>query len=130
MIGNDTVASNKDVVCHRLSKNFDFEDIRNDLLSLAVEIGMHQCDIVVTYNDVAECRKALLYSLNSNGIGYRVTEVLEFLVCSGGRYEETVSVTGGESSNYACTTDGGMYDRNNILKFSLKCRIEICASAK
>jgi hypothetical protein len=40
--------------------------------------------------------------------------VLEFLIGCGGWDEETVTISCGESTNYSCTSNGGVDDGNNV----------------
>lgn len=51
--------------------------------------------------------------------------MLEFLIGSGGGDEQTVSVSSGESTDYTCTSDGGVDDRDDIGEFSLEDGIEV-----
>ena len=49
--------------------------------------------MVVAAYDVAEGRKALFYPLDLDRVGYRITEVLEFLVGGGCGNEKTLLVS-------------------------------------
>lgn len=47
--------------------------------------------------------------------------MLKFLIGSGGRDEETMAITNCKSANYACSSDRGVDDWNDILKLGLEC---------
>jgi hypothetical protein len=48
------VRANKDVVGDCLSEDLDTQNIGNNLLSLALQIGVNKGDVVIAANDVAE----------------------------------------------------------------------------
>jgi len=93
LVRQPAVRPDEDVVGDRLTEDLDLEHVGDDLLGLAVNVGMYERDKVVAGNDVAERGEALLDPLNRDGFRERVAEVLEFLVgrCRGD--EETVAVT-------------------------------------
>ena len=74
------VGTNKDVVGDSLSEDLDTQDIGDNLLGLALQIGVDEGDVVVAANDVAEGGEALLDALNLDIIGDAVTQMLELLV--------------------------------------------------
>jgi len=69
LIRDCAVAADQDIICYSLSEDFNFEDIRYDLFSLPIYVGMYEGDMVITCNDIAESRKSFFYSLNSNFVG-------------------------------------------------------------
>lgn len=83
LVSKGTVTSNKNISSDSLSEHLDLEGIGNDLLSLSVNIGMDKRNVVVTGDDVSEGGETLLYTLNSNGRGKRVSQVLQLLVGGG-----------------------------------------------
>jgi hypothetical protein len=95
LIRNRAVRSDEDVFGDSLAEDLDFESVRDDLLRLTVDLGMHERDIVVTRDNVAERGEALLDALEGDGVWKGVTEVLEFLIGRRRWHEEAVSVTGG-----------------------------------
>jgi hypothetical protein len=46
------VAAYEDVVGDRLPEDLDFEHIGDDLLRFAIDVGVHEGDIVIARNDV------------------------------------------------------------------------------
>ena len=79
LIAKSTVGADKDVAGDGLAEDFDTEDVGDDLLSLAIQIGMDEGDIVVASDDVSEGRETLLDSLDGNLIGQAVPQMLELL---------------------------------------------------
>lgn len=62
-------------------------------LCLALQIRMHNGDMVVAADYIPQCREPLLYPLDFHRVRERVAQVLQFLVCGGGGHEETLAVT-------------------------------------
>jgi hypothetical protein len=69
LVRNRTVAADEDVVRDRLAEDFDLEHVCDDLLCLAVDVGVHQCDVVVARDDVPEGGEALFYPLDGDCVG-------------------------------------------------------------
>jgi hypothetical protein len=49
--------------------------------------------VVVAADNVAQCGQSLFYALDLHRVWEGVAQVLQFLVCGGGRDEETFAVT-------------------------------------
>ena len=62
------IAAHEDIVRNRLSEDFDFEHIGDDLLGLAVNVRVHERNVVVTGDDVAESRETFVYTLDGDWI--------------------------------------------------------------
>ena len=69
LVRNGAVASDQHVICNGLSEHLDFEDVRDDLLRLAVNVGVDERDVVVACDHVPESRQAFFHSLHCDGIG-------------------------------------------------------------
>lgn len=54
LVGDGTITSDKDVVGDRLPEYLDFEDVCDDFLCFAVDVGVDECDVVVAGDDVSE----------------------------------------------------------------------------
>ena len=93
LVGDRTVAAHKDVFCDRLPEDLDFEHICDDLFCLSIDIGMHESNVIVARDDIAERRQTFLHPLDRHGVGERVTEMLQFLVGCSGRDEQAVPVS-------------------------------------
>lgn len=93
LITQPTITSNEDVIGDCLSEHLDLQHVGNDLFGFSVNVGVDQSDVIVTSDDVSEGRESFFDSLNRDGVGERVAEVLKFLIgrCRG--YEESMSVT-------------------------------------
>ena len=55
LVGESHVGSDEDVIGDGLAKNFDTEDVGDDLLGLALDIRVDEGDVVIADDDVAEC---------------------------------------------------------------------------
>ena len=80
LVRDRAVRADEDIFGDGLAEDLDLEDIRDDLLRLAVDVGMHERDMVVACDNVTERREALLDTLKGDGVWEGVTEVLELLV--------------------------------------------------
>lgn len=92
LVRDDGITADKHVVRDRLPENLHLQDIGNDLLRLAVDIGVDEGNVVVACDDVSERRKALLYALDRDGVGERVPEMLELLVRGRGGDKKAMAV--------------------------------------
>ena len=54
LVRDCAIGANKDVIRDRLAEDLDLEHVRDDLLRLAVDVGMHEGDVVVARDHVAE----------------------------------------------------------------------------
>lgn len=61
------------------------ERVSNNLLRLAVNIAVHQGNVVIASNHVSECRQTLLYSLHCNSLRECIANVQQLLICRRGR---------------------------------------------
>src|SRR5690349_24720336 len=68
LVAQSAVRSNEDVIGNSLSEDLDLQDVGNNLLSLAIDIGVNQCDVIVAGNNVAQSRKSLLNTLDGNRV--------------------------------------------------------------
>ena len=92
LIRDDGVAANEDVVGDCLPEDLHLEHVRDNLFRLTIQIWMYKSNVVVACDNVSESGKSLFYSLDGDSIGEGVSEVLEFLICCGRGYQQTVSV--------------------------------------
>lgn len=72
LIGDRAVAADEDVVADGLAEDLDLEHVGDDLLGLAVDVRVDECDVVVACDDVAERGEPLLDALYGDGVGERV----------------------------------------------------------
>ena len=66
------------------------------LLGLTLQIRVHDCNVIVAANNIAERREALFDALNFDSVRKRIAQMLQFLVCGGCGDKETIAVTGGK----------------------------------
>jgi hypothetical protein len=111
-----------------LAEDLDFEDVRDDLLRLAINIRVHQRDVIVASDHVPKRRESLLNALKSNGVREGISQVLQFLVRRCGRYEEPVAVAGGETADDAGAADGGVYYGDHVAELGFEGGVEVGAA--
>jgi hypothetical protein len=80
VVRDRAVRADKNVVRDRLAEDLDLEDIRNDLLRLAVNVWVNKGDVVVARDDVAKRRESLLNALDRDAVRERVAQVLQLLI--------------------------------------------------
>jgi hypothetical protein len=125
LVRQRTVRSNKHIRRNRLPEHLDLERVGDNLLCLAVNVGVDEGDIVVAGNDVAEGREALLDTLDGNRGRERVAEVLQLLVGRCGGHEEAVAVSGSKAADNAGAGNGGVHDGHDVSELSLEHRVEV-----
>jgi hypothetical protein len=128
LITDHTVRADEDVVRDRLAEDFDFEHVRDDLLCLAIDVGVHERNVVVACDDVSERREALFDALERDGVWERVAQVLQLLVRRRRGDEEAVAVACGEAADDAGAADGGVYDWDHVAEVGLEGGVEVCAA--
>ncbi|GAO50141.1 hypothetical protein G7K_4276-t1 [Saitoella complicata NRRL Y-17804] len=129
LVGEGAVRTGEDVACDGLSEDFDAEDVGDDFLRLALDIGMYQCHVIITRDHVAQCTQPLLDPLQLYRIRQRVPQVLEFLVGCRGGDEEAFAVTGAETTDDAGATDGGVDYGEDIGEFAFEDGVEVFGAA-
>jgi len=111
-----------------LAEDLDFEDVCYDLLRLAINIRVHQRDMIVASDHVPKRRESLLDTLKRNGVREGISQVLQFLVRRRGRNEEPVAVAGGETANDAGAADGGVYYWDYVGELGFEGGVEVGAA--
>jgi len=108
------------IIRHRLSENLHPQHIRHQLLRLPLNIRMHQRHVIIRYNHISQCGQPLLNTLDLDGIGERVAQVLEFLIRGRCGHEQAVAVSGGQTTDYAGSGDGAVADWNQVGEFGFE----------
>lgn len=54
LIRDGTITSDEDIIGNRLSEDFDFQHVGDNLLSFAIDVWVYEGDVVVTRDDVPE----------------------------------------------------------------------------
>jgi hypothetical protein len=85
LVGYSAITADEDVIGNGLAEYFYFEDVCDDFFGFAVEIGVDEGYVVVACDDVAQGGETFLHTLDRDGVGEAVPEVLEFLVGGCGR---------------------------------------------
>ena len=68
LVRDCAVAPDEDVVGDGLSEDLDFEHVGDDLLCLAVDVWVHERDVVVACDDVSEGGQSLFDALDRDGV--------------------------------------------------------------
>jgi hypothetical protein len=80
IVTDHTVSPHKHIIGHRVSEDFDLQSVSDDLLSFLVEVGMDQCHIIVTSDDVPQGGELLLDPDYFDGFRETVPDVSEFVI--------------------------------------------------
>ena len=146
LVRDGAIAAAEDVIGDRLSEDLDLEHVGDDLLRLAVDVWMHECDVVVARDDVPERGQPLFHPLDGHGVREGVAQVLELLVGRCRWDKEAMSVscidgsgcdtqrrgsdvrTCGQTTHYARASDAGVDDRDDIPQLALEGRVKVCAA--
>lgn len=80
LVGKCHVRAGEDVRGDSLAEHLDAEGIGNDLLGFALEVWVHEGDVIVGADYVAEGGEAFFDSLDGDGGGEGVADVGHFLV--------------------------------------------------
>jgi hypothetical protein len=90
---------------------------------------MHQRNMVITTNDISERTQSLLYPLNLDRIGEGVSQMLQFLIGSRCRHQQTVLVSHGQTADNTGSGNGGVADGDDVLEFGLEDGVEVLRGA-
>lgn len=120
LVAEAHVAAGQDVVRNGLAEDLDAEHVGDDFLGLALEVGVHEGDVVVGADDIAECGEALFDSLDLHAVGDAVAQVLQLLVGGRGRDQQAFAVAGGQAADDARAGDGGVADGDDILELGFE----------
>lgn len=120
LVAQAHVAAGKDIVRDRLPENFYAEHVGDDFFRLALEVRVHEGDVVVGADDVAQGGQALFDSLDLDRVGDAVSQVLQFLVAGGRGDEQAFAVAGGEAADDAGAGDGGVADGDYVLELGFE----------
>lgn len=93
LVRDGAVRADEDVVRDRLPEHLDLEHVRDDLLRLAVHVRVHERDVVVARDHVAQRGQPLLDALDRHRVGQRVAQVLQFLVRRRRWHEQSMAVS-------------------------------------
>jgi len=68
LIADTAVRSHKRILCDRLAKHLHPESIHDYLLRLAIQVWMHERNVIVTRDNVTERRQSFLHALKVDGV--------------------------------------------------------------
>jgi hypothetical protein len=128
LIRDRAVRANKDILGDSLTEDLHLEDICDYLLRLAVDVGVHERDVVVARDNVAERGEAFFDTLKRDGVWESIAEMLQLLVRRRRRHEEPMSVASGETADDARTADGGVHDGDDLAELRLERGVEVGAT--
>ena len=125
LVAERAVGADEHLAGNGLPKHLDLERVSDDLLRLAVDVGVHERDIVVARNHVAERRKALLNARDGDRVGERVAEMLHLLIGRRAREKETMAVANHKAANDARAGNARVNNRDSVAKLSFKNTVKV-----
>ena len=128
LICDCTIRADEDVVRDRLAEDLDLQDVRDNFFRLAINVWMHQRNMIVACNDVSKRREPFFNALEGNSVREGVPQVLQFLVRRRGRHEEPVAVARGETADDARAADGGVHDGHHVAELGFEGGVEVRAA--
>jgi hypothetical protein len=120
LVAQAHVAAGQDIVRDRLAEDLDAEDVGDDFFGFALEVRVHEGDVVVGADDVAEGGEALFDALDLDAVGDAVSQVLQLLVGGGRGDEQAFAVAGGQAADDAGAGDGGVADGDYVLELGFE----------
>ena len=120
LVAEAHVAAGQDVVGDCLAEDLDTQHIGDDLLRLALQVRVHERDVVVGADDVSERREALFDPLDFDAIRDAVAQVLQLLVRGRGGHQQAFAVAGGQAADDTGAGDGGVADGDYALEFGFE----------
>lgn len=123
------VAACEHVGGDRLAEDFDAQGVGDDLFGLALEIRVHEGDVVVGADDVAQRGQSLFDALDLNRIRQRVAQVLQFLVGRRRGHQQAVLVAGRQAADDARAGDGAVGDGDEVGQLGFEDGVEILRGA-
>jgi len=76
LISDGTIRADEDVVRDRLTEHLDLEDVRDDLLRLAIDVRVDERDVVVARDHVSESGEPLFDALKGDGVREGISQML------------------------------------------------------
>merc|ERR1719305_2214384 len=108
LVAKCAVGPDQHIIRYTLSKNFNLKNVSKDLLGFSVEVRVHNGHVVVASYHISQSRETLFHSLYFDCVGQRVTNLLQFLICSCHRDQKSVSVTHSHSPYNSAAGDRGV----------------------
>jgi hypothetical protein len=139
LVAEAHVAASQHIVGDCLAEDLDAQHVGDDLFRLALQIGVHERDVVVGADDVSERGKSLLDSLDLHAVRDAVAQVLQLLVRGRGGHQQAFAVAGGQAADDAGAGDGGVADGDYALELGFEDAVRVgllvtcfadCAGAK
>jgi hypothetical protein len=130
LVARDGVRANERVLSDASAEGLHAEHITDDFLGFAGDVGVDEGDVVVAADAVSEGRETLLDALDLDGVGQRVSNVLQFLVGGDGGQEQAVLVAGDEAADGAGLADGDVDDGNVVGELLLEDGVEVLRRAE
>lgn len=128
VIAEFAITPDERLPAHDLTEYLYAEDVAYDVLSLPIDIGMDEGDVIVTRDDVPQCRQAFLDALYHDGIGEGIAQVRELDVGGGIRDEQSATIARGRPADETTAGDGRVYYRYVRTQFGFEYGIEILRS--
>jgi hypothetical protein len=139
LVAEAHVAAGQHIVGDCLAEDLNAQHVGDDLFRLALQIGVHERDVVVGADDVSERGKSLLDPLDLDAVRDAVAQVLQLLVRGRGGHQQAFAVAGGQAADDAGAGDGGVADGDYALELGFEDAVRVgllvtcyadCAGAK
>lgn len=85
--------------------------------------------MVVTTNDISQRTQALLYPLDLHRVGKGITQMLQLLIRSRCRDEQTIFIADSQTADDAGAGDRSVADWDDVLEFGLEDGVEVLRGA-
>lgn len=120
LVAEAHVAAGEHIVGDCLAEDLHAQHVGDDFFRLALQIRVHERDVVVGADDVSQGRQPLLDPLDFHAVRDAVAQVLQFLIRGRGGHQQAFAVSGGQAADDAGAGDGGVADGDYALELGFE----------
>jgi hypothetical protein len=125
LIGKFGVTSDQGLTAHRLSKDFDAQDIRYNFFRFPIRIGMNQSDVIIGGDDIAQSTKSFFNALDDDLVGKGIAQMIQFLIGGGIGDEQSSDIANRGATDKATACNGSVQDGNVISELGFQDGIKV-----
>lgn len=125
LVGQAAETADKRVLADRLSEDFDSQHISDDFLGLLINVWVHQGDVVVTHNHVAQSREFVFHALDLDFVRDAISDLEELLVCCSGGNKKAILVACSETPDDTAAGNGGLNNGDVVSEFALEDAVKV-----